>query len=159
MIFRLILTTIIISFSGSPAAILLSIILLSILIRRIFIWYKLFFLFFLWGLVYIGGIIIVFTYVVFFSNYPIKDNIKNNFFPSLHISLPLLAFLFRIKFSFPETPTLSREGGREVFFHFSLIGEMGVPFIVVLFLLITLVLMIILSILQIILNQHVQRIS
>jgi hypothetical protein len=50
----------------------MGIIILRLRIGRILLAFGKFLLFFIWGLVYVGGMIIIFTYVVFSSDYQRK---------------------------------------------------------------------------------------
>lgn len=76
-----------ISMSNSPTNVLISIIFLGCLTGVFLIFRGNYFLFFLWFLVYIGGIIIIFTYVVFFSSY------RSGFFNPISRILRFLFFI------------------------------------------------------------------
>nr|YP_009380102.1 NADH dehydrogenase subunit 6 [Isodiametra pulchra]ARS00905.1 NADH dehydrogenase subunit 6 [Isodiametra pulchra] len=171
MIWGMTLFVVSISLSSSPLFLLFSIISLSLLMSTFFFSFSAFFLFFIWGIVYIGGMMIVFTYVVFFSNYKNlttqqNKNWQQNLLQGSLFWFAAMLILFKKKNFYLEQaslflknwqPSFWKEGvfaggsqwqKNEMASFFFLLSEMNIFFLFFLFLLIGGVLMIVLPMLK-----------
>jgi NADH:ubiquinone oxidoreductase subunit 6 (subunit J) len=119
------------------------------------LFFKFFFLFLIWGLVYVGGIIIIFTYIVFFSNYKeLKNQKKRN--PSVMV---VGAIILSKKFSFYLPLLEMGERVKENFERFIFLGEENFHLPLMIFFIIASVLVMVLPILKFSLNQFSQSLS
>lgn len=114
MIFLLSILLIVFVFSESVIIMLFILILIRLCLSLILYFYWLSLLFFMWILVYVGGLIILFTYVVFFANY------RRVFFANSQIKGILILFILmgrRKIILWPISPTIKI--GEELNFEFA----------------------------------------
>ncbi len=142
----LILSGLLISFRFSPNVSLVAIIIIRLIRNIPLLFFNRFFLFLVWVLVYIGGIIIVFTYVVFFSNYNLEYfsiSLSYLLIPIFLLSIKKLSFQSRLG----EKLILSNNSPED-FFQFIFLGGISGVLLIYVFITVSFILVLLLIILK-----------